>query len=123
MANNLHPAAAALHLVLTARTESDLRDLAVLWRVRLDASERALIAASALLCCDEDEAEEIAALILGEDRRPLPPLGALLDDARFWASTTARRTMKAHVLAGFEAMTQAERLRFLRHVANWETLR
>lgn len=49
--------------------------------------------------------------------QPIPPLFAVMAEARDWASWASRAELKAYALACFERLNDADRAAFLLHVA------
>lgn len=86
--------------------------------VRLNAQERAFMAAVLLATLDLDTVADISATAIGCAGDPLPPFLGGMEDARSWASWASPRELKAYALACFEAMPPKDQAAFFRHISN-----
>ncbi|MBT9385636.1 hypothetical protein KM176_17325 [Pseudooceanicola sp. CBS1P-1] len=108
-----------LGYALTLGSPDAWQGVITVWAARLDFTELAGVAFAALraLPSDTREAAARAALFDHEEAgMPLSPLGAIMGDARWWASIAARPELKAYALAAFEAMSPQDRAAFLSHI-------
>lgn len=85
---------------------------------RLKPEERACLAWAALRSLEPDHAEATAETVLGGGGGPAPSFLNPMRDARFWASLASRPVLKAHTLAGFEAMAPHDQALFLNHITD-----
>jgi len=107
-------------LVLDPEAPQIWRDAALVLRARLTDRECVGLAFAALRALDPAHRTAVFGAAHRSDvscaGAPLPPLGALMDDARDWAAWASRAERKAYTLAAFEAMSTADQAAFLRHV-------
>ena len=100
---------------LTLDTADGWSGLAFVLTARLAETERAALAYAALRALDQEQAELVAATVLGAAGDPLPAFLGGMSDARHWASWTSPRELDAYALAALEAMKPPRRRAFLRH--------
>ncbi len=91
-------------------------DVAAILPARLTDAERAALAYAALRSLTPEQAELVAATLLGSAGDPLPAFLGGMSDARHWASWAAPRELGAYALSAFEAMKPERQRAFLRHV-------
>ena len=105
---------------LMADAPSTWAAFSVVAAARLSASERAILAFSALRSLQPAHAETAAAAALRAGGAPLPAFLGGLSDARFWASYATPQELRAYALAAYEAMGAKDQAAFFKHISTIE---
>ena len=80
---------------------------------RLSRTERAALAASALIAVDDEDLEPTLDAALGGAGEPMPWLVSPLDEASTWAAIASNEERRSYALAAFSAMPPGDQREFL----------
>ena len=88
------------------------------WRKRLTGRENVILAYNMLRALDQDHAVHVIQTVFDAPNMPMVPLFSAMNEAAHWADWADYDSVKACTLAGYNRMSPADQIEFLRHVTS-----